>query len=539
MKKITLLLLLLTFSFGYSQDPAVGPTDPIARNSYDVKSIYNGISNPVPPQYANEPNGTFDSFGGSNIVGDVVLADGNTVIKYTNHLYSGIRAGAGDLDVTSMTILHIDVYSPDFTSFRIKLEAVNGTNLELDVPGAHTQNAWNSYDLDLSTYVGVDLAHLKWIVPVTYNPPGRTLYLDNVYFFRPPTAGPSPTFNPWSIPDALTGAPDFAIPPASSNSNGAIIYTSSNTSVATIIGNNTIHVVGPGVSTFTASQAASPPYLAGSTTTTFTVSNPIPAAPTPPARPAADVKSIFSDAYAPIAVLGYAGSGDDNTYNTSWCPGNTTLVQLFGNNTNKVTDLGCEGVAFLSARFDATSFTYFHMDIYTDTPTQDKSFVVKFSNWNNGNAEANAILYNVTNANFLTSPNPGSWISLDIPLSSFSIAGGGSADRNDLAQFIISSDLGTVYYDNLYLHKNTVLGNTTFEQNKVKMFPNPTKNILNIEAISNLEKVAVYNMLGQEVIKTAPNSNATVLDVSNLQAGIYIVKTTIDGNVSSSKFIKE
>jgi hypothetical protein len=539
MKKITLFLILLTFTFGYSQDPVAGPTDPIARNSYDVKSIYNGITNPVPPQYANEPNGTFDSFGGSNIVGDVVLANGNTVIKYTNHLYSGIRAGAGDLDVSSMTTLHIDVYSPDFTAFRIKLEAVNGSNIELDVPGAHTQNAWNSYDLDLSTYAGVDLAHLKWIVPVTYNPPGRTIYIDNVYFFRPPTAGPSPTFNPWSIPDALTGAADFPIPPATSNSSGAITYSSSNTSVATIIGNSTIHIVGPGVSVITASQAASSPYLAGSTTTNFTVSNPIPAAPTPPARPAADVKSIFSDAYAPIANLGYAGSGDDNTYNTSWCPGNTNLVQLFGNNTNKVTDLGCEGVAFLSARFDATQFTYFHMDIYTDTPTQDKSFVVKFSNWNNGNAESNAILYNVTNANFLTNPNPGSWISLDIPLSSFSIAGGGNADRNDLAQFIISSDLGTVYYDNLYLHKNTILSNNSFEAFKIRMYPNPASTQLTIDAQQRIEKVSITNILGQEVISMSTNSQLVNLDISNLQSGIYVVKTVIDGNVSSTKFIKE
>ena len=205
MKKITSLLFCLTMAFGFAQDPATGPTDPIARNSYDIKSIYNGITNPVPPQYANEPNGTFDSFNGCTIVGDVVLGDGNTVIKYTNHLYSGIRAGAGDMDVTGMTMLHIDAYSPDFTTFAVKLEAVNGSNVELAVPGSHTQNAWNSYDLDLSTYSAADLAHLKWIVPVTYNPPGRTLYLDNVYFYRPATAGPSPTFSPWTLADVQIG----------------------------------------------------------------------------------------------------------------------------------------------------------------------------------------------------------------------------------------------------------------------------------------------------------------------------------------------
>jgi hypothetical protein len=34
----------------------------------------------------------------------------------------------------------------------------------------------------LSTYAGVDLAHLKWIVPVTNA--GTTMYIDNVYLER-------------------------------------------------------------------------------------------------------------------------------------------------------------------------------------------------------------------------------------------------------------------------------------------------------------------------------------------------------------------
>jgi len=544
MKKITLFIFLLTFSLGYSQDPATGPTDPIARNAWDVKSIYNGITSPVPPQYTNIPNGTFDSFGGSTIVGDVVLGDGNTVIKYTNHLYSGIRAGAGDLDVTTMTKLHMDVYSPSasITSLRVKLEAANGSNVELDVPGTEVASSWNSFDLDLSTYSGVDLAHLKWIVPVTYvNAPNGipSLYIDNVYFYRPATAGPSPTFNPWSIADTTTGVANFPIPPVTSDSSGAITYSSSNTAVAIIIGNTTFQIVGAGITTITASQAASPPFLAGSTTTTLTVNAPIPAAPTPPNRPAADVKSIFSDVYAPVATLGYVGGGpnDDNTYNTSWCPAGTILVQLDGNNTNKITNLGCEGIAFLAGRFDAAGFTRFHMDIYTPTPTQDKSFNFKFSNWSGGAGETNAFEYSATNANILPSTNPGSWISIDLPLTSFNPIGG--TNNSDFTQFVITSDLGTVYYDNLYLHKNTVLSTDSFEASRVRMYPNPATNVLNIESSTSIEKVTVYNVLGQQVISEIPNKALVTLDVSALQVGVYVVKTTIDGNVSSSKFIKE
>ena len=115
-------------SLGFSQDPATGSANPIPRNAWDVKSLYGGT-------YTDEAGVIFDSFGGSTIVGDVTLGDGKVVKKYTNHLYSGIQAGSGNLDVTSMTKLHLDVYSPGFTSFRIKLEAVNGSNVELDVPG--------------------------------------------------------------------------------------------------------------------------------------------------------------------------------------------------------------------------------------------------------------------------------------------------------------------------------------------------------------------------------------------------------------------
>ncbi len=90
----------------------------------------------------------------------------------------------------------------------------------------------------------------------------------------------------------------------------------------------------------------------GTTTETYTVSivaiGPPAAAPTPPARDPASVKSLFSDPYTPIVTFEY-GSGDDvDTYNTSWCTATTELVSIDGNATNKVSGLGCEGVDFQS-----------------------------------------------------------------------------------------------------------------------------------------------------------------------------------------------
>jgi hypothetical protein len=269
---------------------------------------------------------------------------------------------------------------------------------------------------------------------------------------------------------------------------------------------------------------------------------PTTAAPTPPNRPAADVKSIFSDSYTPVATIGYTG-GDDNTYNTSWCPGSTSLVQIEGNNTNKVVGLGCEGIAFLAGRFDAAGFTRFHIDIWTATPTQDKVFSFKFSNWNNTAGETNAFEYTATNANVLTSGSEGAWISIDIPFTALNCIntppGNACPSVSDFTQFVITSNLDIVYYDNLYLHKNTVLGTSSFEAEQISMYPNPASTNFTIEAKQEMENVAVYNLLGQEVITSIVNSKTATIDVSNLEVGVYVVKTTINGNVSSARFIKQ
>jgi hypothetical protein len=282
--------------------------------------------------------------------------------------------------------------------------------------------------------------------------------------------------------------------------------------------------------------------------------DPVPttAAPTPPNRPAADVKSIFCDAlvgYTPVATLNYAGvngqPSNDNTFNTSWCSASTTLVQIEGNNTNKITGLGCEGIAFLAGRFDATGFTRFHIDIWTPTSTQDKVFSFKFSNWNGTGSETNAWQYTATNANILTPGSEGTWISIDLPFSSPTFTcintapGNGCPSLSEITQFVITSNLGTVYYDNLYLHKNTTLSTNDFEASRVKLYPNPATNVLNIESVMTIEKVSVYNLLGQEVISQTPNTELVTLDVASLQVGVYVVKTSINGNTSSTRFIKE
>lgn len=71
----------------------------------------------------------------------------------------------------------------------------------------------------------------------------------------------------------------------------------------------------------------------------------------------------------------------------------------------------------------------------------------------------------------------------------------------------------------------------------LKMFPNPlTGNVLNITSDANgVKTVAIYDVLGKQVVNTV-TANGTV-NVSGLNAGIYIVKITEEGKTATRKLV--
>ncbi|WP_417855133.1 T9SS type A sorting domain-containing protein [Xanthomarina gelatinilytica] len=70
-------------------------------------------------------------------------------------------------------------------------------------------------------------------------------------------------------------------------------------------------------------------------------------------------------------------------------------------------------------------------------------------------------------------------------------------------------------------------------------FPNPVNNTLSLRGVKDIQNVAVYNMLGQEVLRTAPNTVDSDLDMSGLQSGTYFVKVMIENTTKTIKVIKK
>ena len=85
----------------------------------------------------------------------------------------------------------------------------------------------------------------------------------------------------------------------------------------------------------------------------------------------------------------------------------------------------------------------------------------------------------------------------------------------------------------LGIDKNEVT--TTFS-----IYPNPVKNIIILKTNSIIDKVEIYNLIGQKVeeFKKERLKNNQI-DVSTYPAGFYIMNTEMNGKVKSIKFIKE
>ncbi len=68
--------------------------------------------------------------------------------------------------------------------------------------------------------------------------------------------------------------------------------------------------------------------------------------------------------------------------------------------------------------------------------------------------------------------------------------------------------------------------------------PNPNNGILNLDSINMIDNVAIYNLLGQQVLGRTINATSAQLDTSSLSTGAYLMKVTVDGHTGTYKVIK-
>ncbi len=83
------------------------------------------------------------------------------------------------------------------------------------------------------------------------------------------------------------------------------------------------------------------------------------------------------------------------------------------------------------------------------------------------------------------------------------------------------------------------LATNTFNSATFAAYPNPVKDVLNLTYDKNISNVAVFNLLGQQILTKSVNATDSQVDMSNLTSGTYFVKVTADDEVQTIKVIKQ
>ncbi len=73
-------------------------------------------------------------------------------------------------------------------------------------------------------------------------------------------------------------------------------------------------------------------------------------------------------------------------------------------------------------------------------------------------------------------------------------------------------------------------------ENQIVVYPNPTKNVLNIEAAILVTEIEIYSILGKKLLQT----KSKTIDVSKLSNGLYVMKIISSKGIETIKhFIKQ
>ncbi|MDE2783447.1 MAG: hypothetical protein OXK77_10865 [Gemmatimonadota bacterium] len=522
-----------------SAPPTGAPPIPMVP-AEDVISLFSDA-------YDDVPVDTWSAVWDQADVDDVEVA-GNPVKRYTNLAYAGIEFTSQPLDASSMTSLHVDLWTNDPSAFRIKLVDFGGDGvfgggddseheIALDAGSMPpiAAGTWNTLDIPLSDFAGLaNRAHLAQMIISGASP---TIYLDNIYFYtteppapaEPTEAAPTPmhaaanvvslfsdayadaAVDTWSASWDQADVEDVRIAGDAVKKYTNLVFAGIEFTSATVDATAATHfhfdvwtpdptaapaafrvkLVDFGADggfqggddsehELTLDDGSDPPLatgawlsydiafsdmpgltnrahlaqmiISGDPNTVFvdnvyfySAAATAPSGPAPaPSHAAEDVISLFSDAYTDATV---------DTWSASWDQADVEDVEVSGDNVKKYTNLVFAGIEFTSATIDASEMTHFRFDFWTPDPTADPAaFRVKLVDFgpDGGFGGGDDTEHELTlNAGFDPPLATGTWVSYDIPITTFS----GLTTRGHLAQLIISGDPNTVFIDNVYLHK--------------------------------------------------------------------------------------
>ena len=156
--------------------PVTAPTHAEA----DVISIFSDVYEPA-------TTSNIGGWGQATVSTKVDLTENDEAYLFEKFTFVGLELNNNVpvFNASNMEYLHVDVYSPNAEAFRITPVWKNGNagaeHLYSCTP--LNQNEWNSYDIPLSAFNGINLASIYQIKMEADND-DATVFVDNVYFWK-------------------------------------------------------------------------------------------------------------------------------------------------------------------------------------------------------------------------------------------------------------------------------------------------------------------------------------------------------------------
>ena len=244
------------------------------------------------------------------------------------------------------------------------------------------------------------------------------------------------------------------------------------------------------------------------------------AAPTPPARNAADVVSVYSrttastNAYADIAGIDFPSWGGNS--------GNTTSEAFENDLALKIPAFTFQGVK-LAAGVDLSGMTMLHLDIWAQKQSVGLNLIATAGGEKGVNVAS----------------SDGEWSSVDIALSDFTSQG---IVLDNVIQMKFKGNPGDadgtydIYLDNIYFYTGSPLSLDKNNLINANMYPNPANGVVYFSTTANdALTVSVFDLLGKQVMD-AQNVQSQ-LNISSLNPGMYFVKMTQGASSATKKLV--